>query len=139
MKKNNDKSTANEILETDDEALREAAMRDGTKRVGKFKLRPCVPGTISIIRSNMLEKRDEFWFVAAFAFTHSAPLEDVLAVDSDPVAFNKAVRKWQIENIADLEEQNELSRLVSAAWDKVNASETRAQHASAPTGSTGGK
>ena len=71
-------------LQTDDEALREAAMRDGTKRVGKFKLRPCVPGTISIIRSNLLEKRDEFWFVAAFAFVHSAPLEDILAVDSDP-------------------------------------------------------
>ena len=132
------KSEDTDLL-TDDEALREAGMREGTRTSGKFKLRPCVPGTISIIRSNMLEKRDEFWFVAAFAFVHTAPLDDVLAVDSDPVAFNKAVRKWQIENIADLEEQNELSRLVSSAWDKVNASETRAQHASAPTGSTGGK
>lgn len=133
------KTKETQDLETDDEALREAGMREGTRASGKFKLRPCVPGTISIIRSNMLEKRDEFWFVAAFAFVHTAPLNDVLAVDSDPVAFNKAVRKWQIENIADLEEQNELSRLVSAAWDKVNASETRAQHASAPTGSSGGK
>jgi hypothetical protein len=110
-------------------------MRDGTKRVGKFKLRPCVPGTISIIRSNLLEKRDEFWFVAAFAFTHSAPLEDVLAVDSDPEEFNKAVRRWQLENIADLDDQNELSKLVSAAWDRVNAAETKAKHPStgAPT------
>jgi hypothetical protein len=135
MKKNNDKSTANETLETDDEVLREQAMRDGTKRVGKFKLRPCVPGTISIIRSNLLEKRDEFWFVAAFAFTHSAPLEDVLAVDSDPEEFNKAVRRWQLENIADLDDQNDLSKLVSAAWDRVNAAETKAKHPStgAPT------
>jgi hypothetical protein len=135
MKKNNDKSTANETLETDDEVLREQAMRDGTKRVGKFKLRPCVPGTISIIRSNLLEKRDEFWFVAAFAFTHSAPLEDVLAVDSDPEEFNKSVRRWQLENIADLDDQNELSKLVSAAWDRVNAAETKAKHPStgAPT------
>ena len=135
MKKQNDKSTTNETLETDDEALREAAMRDGTKRVGKFKLRPCVPGTISIIRSNLLEKRDEFWFVAAFAFVHSAPLEDILAVDSDPEEFNKAVRRWQLENIADLDDQNDLSKLVSAAWDRVNAAETKAKHPStgAPT------
>jgi hypothetical protein len=135
MKKNNDKSTTNETLETDDEVLREQAMRDGTKRVGKFKLRPCVPGTISIIRSNLLEKRDEFWFVAAFAFVHSAPIEDILAVDSDPEEFNKAVRRWQLENIADLDDQNELSKLVSAAWDRVNAAETKAKHPStgAPT------
>ena len=128
MKNKNDKSTE---LETDDEALREAAMRDGTKRKGKWKLRPCVPGTISIIRSNLLEKRDEFWFVAAFAFVHSAPLEDVLAVDSDPEEFNRAVRRWQLENITDLDDQNDLSKLVSAAWDRVNASETKAKHPSA--------
>ena len=134
MKKQTHTTTDNDLL-TDDEALREAAMRDGTKRVGKFKLRPCVPGTISIIRSNLLEKRDEFWFVAAFAFVHSAPLEDILAVDSDPEEFNKAVRRWQLENIADLDDQNELSKLVSAAWDRVNAAETKAKHPStgAPT------
>ena len=80
-------------MEKDDDILREEGMREGTRNTGKWKLRPCVPGTISIIRSNMLEKRDEFWFVAAFAFTHIAPLDDVLAVDSDPIAFNKAVRR----------------------------------------------
>ena len=120
--------------ETDDEALREAAFRDGPRKAGKWKLRPCVPGTISIIRSNMLEKRDEFWFVAAFAFVHIAPLDDILAVDNDPIAFNKAVRRWQLENLTTLEEQNELSALVSAAWERVNAAETKAKHAS--TGST---
>ena len=56
------KTKETQDLETDDEALREAGMREGTRTSGKFKLRPCVPGTISIIRSNMLEKRDEFWF-----------------------------------------------------------------------------
>jgi len=120
--------------ETDDEALREAAFRDGPRKAGKWKLRPCVPGTISIIRSNMLEKRDDFWFVAAFAFVHIAPIDDVISVDNDPIAFNKAVRRWQLENLTTLEEQDELSALVSAAWERVNASETRAQHAS--TGST---
>jgi hypothetical protein len=135
MKKQTQPTTTETDLLTDDEVLREQAMRDGTKRVGKFKLRPCVPGTISIIRSNLLEKRDEFWFVAAFAFTHSAPIEDVLAVDSDPEEFNRAVRRWQLENIADLDDQNELSKLVSAAWDRVNAAETKAKHPStgAPT------
>ena len=120
--------------ETDDEALREAAFRDGPRKAGKWKLRPCVPATISIIRSNMLEKRDEFWFVAAFAFVHIAPLDDILAVDNDPIAFNKAVRRWQLDNLTTLEEQNELSALVSAAWERVNAAETKAKHAS--TGST---
>ena len=120
--------------ETDDEALREAAFRDGPRKAGKWKLRPCVPGTISIIRSNMLEKRDEFWFVAAFAFVHIAPLDDILAVDNDPIAFNKAVRRWQLDNLTTLDEQNELSALVSAAWERVNAAETKAKHA--PTGST---
>jgi hypothetical protein len=135
MKKQTQPTTTDTDLLTDDEVLREQAMRDGTKRVGKFKLRPCVPGTISIIRSNLLEKRDEFWFVAAFAFVHTAPIEDVLAVDSDPEEFNRAVRRWQLENIADLDDQNELSKLVSAAWDRVNAAETKAKHPStgAPT------
>jgi hypothetical protein len=135
MKKQTQPTTTETDLLTDDEVLREQAMRDGTKRVGKFKLRPCVPGTISIIRSNLLEKRDEFWFVAAFAFVHTAPIEDVLAVDSDPEEFNRAVRRWQLENIADLDDQNELSKLVSAAWDRVNAAETKAKHPStgAPT------
>jgi hypothetical protein len=120
--------------ETDEEALREAAFRDGPRKAGKWKLRPCVPATISIIRSNMLEKRDEFWFVAAFAFVHIAPIDDVISVDNDPIAFNKAVRRWQLENLTTLEEQNELSALVSAAWERVNAAETKAKHAS--TGST---
>jgi len=137
MKKQTQPTTTETDLLTDDEVLREQAMRDGTKRVGKFKLRPCVPGTISIIRSNLLEKRDEFWFVAAFAFVHSAPLEDVLAVDSDPEEFNRAVRRWQLENIADLDDQNELSKLVSAAWDRVNAAETKAKHPSTGSPTSG--
>ena len=86
----------------------------------------------------MLEKRDEFWFVAAFAFTHIAPLDDVLAVDSDPIAFNKAVRRWQLDNLTTIAEQNELSALVSDAWEKVNAAETKAQHSSGSI-SSGGK
>jgi hypothetical protein len=123
--------------ETDDEALREAAFRDGPRKAGKWKLRPCVPGTISIIRSNMLEKRDEFWFVAAFAFVHIAPIDDVISVDNDPIAFNKAVRRWQLENLTTLEVQNELSALVSAAWERVNAAETKAKHASTGTTESG--
>jgi hypothetical protein len=137
MKKQTQPTTTDTDLLTDDEILREQAMRDGTKRVGKFKLRPCVPGTISIIRSNLLEKRDEFWFVAAFAFVHTAPIEDVLAVDSDPEEFNRAVRRWQLENIADLDDQNELSKLVSAAWDRVNAAETKAKHPSTGSPTSG--
>jgi len=123
--------------ETDDEALREAAFRDGPRKAGKWKLRPCVPGTISIIRSNMLEKRDEFWFVAAFAFVHIAPIDDVISVDNDPIAFNKAVRRWQLDNLTTIDEQNELSALVSAAWERVNAAETKAKHTSTGSNDSG--
>jgi len=87
----------------------------------------------------MLEKRDELWFVAAFAFVHTAPIDDVLDVDSDPLKFNRAVRKWQIDNLATMAEQTSLSEYVGAVWDKVNASETRAQHTSSPASSSGGK
>jgi hypothetical protein len=131
------KTPENTDYETDDDALREAAFRDGPRKAGKWKLRPCVPGTISIIRSNMLEKRDDFWFVAAFAFVHIAPLDDILAVDNDPIAFNKAVRRWQLDNLTTLEEQNELTALVSAAYDRVNAAETKAKHASAGSTESG--
>jgi len=131
------KTPENTDYETDDEALREAAFRDGPRKAGKWKLRPCVPATISIIRSNMLEKRDEFWFVAAFAFVHIAPIDDILAVDNDPIAFNKSVRRWQLENLTTLEEQNELSALVSAAWERVNAAETKAKHASTGSAESG--
>ena len=135
MKKNTD--TIDE-LETDDEALRESGMREGTRTASKWKMRPCVPGTISIIRSNMLEKRDEFWFVAAFAFVHIAPLEDVLAVDNDAIAFNRAVRHWQLDNLDSIAAQDELSAIVGAAWNRVNAAETKAQHQS-PGSTTSGK
>ncbi len=137
MKKNTDTI---DDLETDDEALRESALRDAPRTVSKkWKFRACVPATVSIIRSNMLEKRDELWFVAAFAFVHTAPIDDVLDVDSDPLKFNRAVRKWQIDNLATMAEQTELSEYVGAVWDKVNASETRAQHTSSPASSSGGK
>jgi hypothetical protein len=58
-------------------------------------------------------------------------------VDSDPEEFNRAVRRWQLENIADLDDQNELSKLVSAAWDRVNAAETKAKHPSAGAPTSG--
>jgi hypothetical protein len=120
--------------ETDDEALREAAFRDGPRKAGKWKLRPCVPGTISIIRSNMLEKRDEAWFVAAYGYVHTTPIDEILEVEIDPIAFNKAVRRWQLNAFTSKEEEAEFAEMVKKAYDKVSASETRAQHAS--TGST---
>lgn len=128
------KTTDSTELETDDEALREAGMRSGPRKLGKWKFRPCVPGTVSIIRSNMLENRDSAWFVAAYAFVHTAPLDDVLALDGDRAAFNRAVRRWQFDNLTTKQEEEDLSAIVSAEYELVNAAETKAKHAS--TGST---
>lgn len=133
------KTKENHDLETDDEALREAGMREGARANGKWKLRPMVPATRSIIRSNLLENRDVSWYVEAYAFCHIAPIEDVLAVEHSPIEFNKAVRRWSLENITSMEEMEELSKIVKAAYDRVEAAETRAQHASPATETSVGK
>ena len=41
-------------LLTDDEALREEGMTDGAKKVGKFKLRPMTPVSLSWCQRNNL-------------------------------------------------------------------------------------
>jgi hypothetical protein len=139
MKNKNDKSTDTEILETDDEALREAAMRDGVKKKRKWKFRPAVPGTLSIIRSNVPEKRDAAWYVAAYAFVHCAPLEEVLDADNGAEIFNRAVRRWQIANIANKAEEEELSEIVHADYERVDAAETKAKHPAPAGGTDSGK
>jgi hypothetical protein len=138
MKQKTQNEPENTDLLTDDEALREAGMRSGPRKLKKWKFRACVPGTVSIIRSNMLDNRDSAWYVAAYAFVHTAPLEDVIALDGDRAAFNRAVRKWQFDNLATKQEEEELSAIVSAEYELVNASETKAQHQS-PESTISGK
>lgn len=117
------KNTDNEFTK-DDEVLRLQGMRPGSTKVGDFKLRRFVPGTIDIVQSNNTGKKGNFFTVAAFGFVHSVPLDEVLEIADDPAAFSRAVRKWHIENFQTLEAQTALTEAVQAEFERINASES---------------
>ena len=121
MKNKNQKTNE---LETDDEVLRLQGMREGSTKVGDFKLRRFVPGTIDIVQTNNTGKKGNFFTVAAFGFVHSVPLDEVLEIADDPAAFARAVRKWHIENFQTLEAQTALTEAVKAEFERINSAES---------------
>jgi len=121
MKNKNQKTNE---LETDDEVLRLQGMREGSTKVGDFKLRRFVPGTIDIVQTNNTGKKGNFFTIAAFGFVHSVPLDEVLEIADDPNAFARAVRKWHIENFQTLEAQTALTEAVKAEFERINSAES---------------
>jgi hypothetical protein len=121
MKNKNQKTNE---LETDDEVLRLQGMRPASNKVGDFKLRRFVPGTIDIVQTNNTGKKGNFFTVAAFGYVHSVPLDEVLEIADDPTAFARAVRKWHIENFTTLEAQTELTEAVKAEFERINSAES---------------
>jgi hypothetical protein len=121
MKNKNQKTNE---LETDDEVLRLQGMRPASNKVGDFKLRRFVPGTIDIVQTNNTGKKGNFFTVAAFGYVHSVPLDEVLEIADDPTAFARAVRKWHIENFPTLEAQTELTEAVKAEFERINSAES---------------
>ena len=111
-------------LETDDEVLRLQGMREGSTKVGDFKLRRFVPGTIDIVQTNNTGKKGNFFTIAAFGYVHSVPLDEVLEIADDPTAFARAVRKWHIENFTTLEAQTALTEAVKAEFERINSAES---------------
>lgn len=118
------KNQKNNELETDDEVLRLQGMRSGSTKVGDFKLRRFVPGTIDIVQTNNTGKKGNFFTVAAFGYVHSVPLDEVLDLADDPVAFARAVRKWHIENFQTIEAQTALTEAVKAEFERINSAES---------------
>jgi len=116
-------STDNDFAK-DDEVLRLQGMREGSTKVGDFKLRRFVPGTIDIVQSNSTGKKGNFWSVAAFGYVHTVPLDEVLEIADDPAAFSRAVRKWHIENFTTLESQSALTEAVKLEFERINAAES---------------
>ena len=114
----------NNDLETDDEVLRLQGMREGATKVGDFKLRRFVPGTIDIVQTNNTGKKGNFFTIAAFGFVHSVPLDEVLEIADDPNAFARAVRKWHIETFQTLEAQTALTEAVKAEFERINSAES---------------
>lgn len=121
MKNKNQKTNE---LETDDEVLRLQGMRDGSTKVGDFKLRRFVPGTIDIVQTNNTGKKGNFFTIAAFGYVHSVPLDEVLEIADDPAAFARAVRKWHIEHFQTLEAQTALTEAVKAEFERINSAES---------------
>ena len=117
------KNTDNEFTK-DDEVLRLQGMREGSTKVGDFKLRRFVPGTIDIVQTNNTGKKGNFFTIAAFGFVHSVPLDEVLEIADDPNAFARAVRKWHIENFQTLEAQTALTEAVKAEFERINSAES---------------
>ncbi len=121
MKNKNQKTNE---LETDDEVLRLQGMRPASNKVGDFKLRRFVPGTIDIVQTNNTGKKGNFFTVAAFGYVHSVPLDEVLEIADDPTAFARAVRKWHIENFTTIEAQTELTEAVKTEFERINSAES---------------
>lgn len=89
-------------LLTDDEALRVEGMTDGIKKVGKFKLRPMTPVSLSWCQRNQVfddEVGDPLQKTAAYVFLHTEPKENIRSVVHDRQKFADAVDDWMDRHI----------------------------------------
>ena len=91
-----------EVLERDDEVLREHGMVSGAVKAGRWELRPTCAPEVSWMQFNGVivddNGLDVMWRTSAFAFIHSAPRPEVLGCVRNRDAFIKAVDEWMIEN-----------------------------------------
>jgi hypothetical protein len=108
-------------LQTDDEALREAGMTDGPKRIGKITLRPMTALSLSWLQRNRVfddDTGDTMSKTAAFVFLHSEPKEKIRAVVNDRNDFINAVDDWIEKNARHHSELEPYSELMSAAMSQ---------------------
>ena len=85
-----------EVLERDDEVLRERGMTSGETKAGRWTLRPTAATEVSWMQRNkVLEPvMDILWRAAAFAFIHAEPKTVVRACVNDSEEFVDAVDRW---------------------------------------------
>ena len=84
-------------LLTDEEALREDGMTDGPKKIGKFKLRPMTPKSLSWCQRTKVfddEVGDPMQKTAAYVFLHTEPDDVIRGVVNDRDKFANAVDDW---------------------------------------------
>lgn len=89
-------------LLTDDEAIREDGMTDGPKKIGKFKLRPMTPTSLSWCQRNRVfddEVGDPMQKTAAYVFLHTEPKDVIRGVVNDRDKFANAVDDWMDKHI----------------------------------------
>jgi len=100
-----------ELLERDDEVLRERGMTSGEAKTGRWTLRPTAATEVSWMQRNkVLEPvMDVLWRAAAFAFIHGESKATVRESVNDPDGFTAAVDAWMDKHNPTAEEIKVLS------------------------------
>lgn len=91
-----------EVLERDDEVLREHGMVSGAVKAGRWELRPTCAPEVSWMQFNGVivddNQMDIIWRTSAFAYIHTAPKSEVRACARDRDLFVEKVDAWMEEN-----------------------------------------
>jgi len=105
-----------ELLETDDEILREHGMTSGESKASRWTLRTTAATEVSWMQRNkVLEPvMDILWRSCAFAFIHAAPRTEVRTVVNDREDFIIAVDKWMDANSPNASEIKELAAAMNS-------------------------
>ena len=107
-----------EVLERDDEILREQGMTSGESLAGRWTLRPTAATEVSWMQRNKVMEpiMDILWRAAAFASIHSELKPKVRAVVNDRSDFVEAVDKWMESNNPNA---SEIKTLAAAMNDRI--------------------
>lgn len=110
-----------EVLERDDEVLREQGMTSGVQKAGLWELRPTCATEVSWMQFNGVivddNGMDVLWRTSAFAYIHSAPKSEIRACVRDRAQFIDVVDEW-IE--ANNPKSGDIKLLSSALNDRMN-------------------
>lgn len=90
-----------EVLERDDEILREQGMTSGTAKCGRWKLRTTSATEVSWMQRNLVLEdsgMDILWKTCAFAFIHAEDRAVVRESVNDRELFTEAVDAWMDEH-----------------------------------------
>lgn len=107
-----------EVLERDDEILRERGMTSGNQSVSRWDFRTTSATEVSWMQRNKVMEpvMDIIWRSAAFAFIHAEPKAKVRAVVNDREDFVDAVDKWMDSNNPNA---TEIKELAAAMNDRI--------------------
>ena len=111
-----------EVLERDDEVLRNNGMTSGTQKCRRWDIRPTCAPEVSYMQDNGIIDGENglgsVWRNSAFAFIHSAPKSEVLSCVRNRDAFVARVDKWMEENNPKGDDIKALSSLFSGRLEE---------------------
>ena len=111
-----------EVLERDDEVLREQGMTSGSRKAGRWELRPTCATEVSWMQFNGVivddNGMDVLWRTSAFAYIHSAPKSEIRACVRDRAQFIEEVDEWISKNDPSSGEIKELSAALNGRMNE---------------------